>query len=178
MTRDIRSDAELTEILDRLSSRLISLDDAELLKAIPSATVIRELRSRYSVVFQERSIGAKKELGLCKSIESSPFVNSASDSPNVAFHLVSKLIDCVFLSLYDDRLSELSAIESITVAPSKVADYLIVHLGAGTKLDRTPDQWFVKRLKSQKTELSTEFLNKRGWNLQLILPYLRRSSPE
>jgi hypothetical protein len=176
MTRDVRADAELAEIMDRLQSRQLSVDDGETLSTIPWTTVIADLRNRYPVVFQERVVGSKEEIGLCSSIRATAPAKNGAESPFVAADTVPLLENCVFLSSYHGKLSELTTIKSITVFPGRHADDFNIRMEAGIKLDRTPDGWSVKRLNDQQSELSTDFMQKRGWKLPLIFPHLPNSS--
>jgi hypothetical protein len=92
-------------------------------------------------------------------------------SPLDAVRVVAVLDRGVFVSLYRGGLTELTTVQCITASPSATStDKVTVEMGPGIKLDKMPDGWSIKQLSRQQTDLSREFLAKRGWNLELLFP--------
>ena len=75
------------------------------------------------------------------------------------------------MSGYDDAVSEITQIASIDLRPAGIVrSEFTLKTGRGSKLDKTLDEWLVKRLKPRKINLSEEFLAKRGWKFETLVP--------
>ena len=75
------------------------------------------------------------------------------------------------VSGYDDAVSEITQIASINLRPTDAArTELTLRTGHGSKADKTLDEWLVKEIKSRKVNLSEEFLAKRGWKFEALVP--------
>jgi DNA-binding transcriptional LysR family regulator len=166
---------EFRGLLHELGSGKLSAATAEFLAGVPLDDLVSDLRTSYPVLFQERSISRKREVGVARSIRLELAAHQLATSPFQAIHLLPVLWRCVLVSSYDNVISELTAISSITVRPSRTTGEVILRMGRGYKLDRTPDEWVVRPLKRQRVALSEEFLRKRGWKFQAMFPFWTRS---
>ena len=71
-----------------------------------------------------------------------------------------------------DSISEITMTASIRVRPEEGASReLILKMGRGYKLDRTPDGWVLKPLQRRAVTLAEDFLSKRGWKFEALLPF-------
>jgi hypothetical protein len=122
---------------------------------------VADLHAVYPVVFQERSIGRKREIGMASEVRlESAKTRSLPASPSL--HLV--LSKCVFVSSYGDKIGEITTTNKVRVLPdSPRATAFELEVSSASKLDRTPDGWVVKRLAKHATVLSGKLLKERGW---------------
>jgi hypothetical protein len=130
---------------------------------------VKELRSKYLIIFQERRVGHKSETGLARSVSLELVRRQLPHSQLSLFFFMPVLRQCLFVSSYDDRITEVTTVASIQVIPGG-GDSLDVTLrmGLGHKLDKRPDGWFVKKLKKRPVTLSEAFLAARGWNFTVF----------
>ncbi len=136
---------------------------------LSSVDVASDLRDVYPLVFQERRIRSKHEIGMARSISLETSYHQFPNSHFFDVHLFHTLRKCVFISYYNDSLSEITTISRIQVVPKGgVALDVTLKMGGGYKLDRTPDGWTLKRLKKHSTTLTEPFLLKRGWNFEVF----------
>jgi hypothetical protein len=78
----------------------------------------------------------------------------------------------VFVSAYDDVISEVTRLASIRIRPAGAsAKELILKTGRGFKVDKISDQWEVRPLKPREVTLSEEFLEKRCWRFEALVPF-------
>jgi hypothetical protein len=147
------------------------LDQAKIstLEHLSAAEFVKELRLKYFVLFQQRRVGHKHEIGLARSLSLELARRRLPNSYLPLFFFMPVLRQCMFVSSYDDRITEITAVASIQVIPGG-GDSLDVTLrmGLGHKLDKRPDGWFVKKLKKRPVTLSEAFLAARGWNFEVF----------
>ena len=136
---------------------------------LSAAEFIRELRSKYLVLFQERRVGRKYEIGLARSLSLELARRRPPNSRLSLFFFMPVLRQCLFVSSYDDHITEITTVASIRVVPGG-GDSLDVALRMelGHKLDKRPDGWFVRKLKKRPVTLSEAFLSARGWNFKVF----------
>ena len=139
------------------------------LEHLSAAEFIRELRSSYLVLFQERRVGHKYEIGLARSVSLELARRRLPNSHLSLFFFMPVLRQCMFVSSYDDRITEVTTVASIQVIPAGGDSVEItLRMGLGHKLDKRPDGWFVKKLKKRPVTLSEAFLSARGWNFKVF----------
>lgn len=164
--------SQIRDLLKQLRVGALDARDAALLEQMASDDLIADLRAVYPIVFQERRIGEKHEIALARSCKFEMTIRSVPGSPFPAVHYLPVFKSCVMASSYDGAVSEITATSRMSLTPTwQAADELIVKMGRGFKLDRSPDGWAVKPLKPKATKLSTDFLAKRGWNFALTFPF-------
>jgi hypothetical protein len=162
----------IKDLLHQLRSGRLDIVNATPLEQITASGLISDLRTLYPVLFQERRIGKKRETGMARSLRFELAVRKTHDSlfPNVS--LLPILWRCLFVSAYEDSVSELTMAASIRVRPQREASRdLVLKMGRGCKLDRTPDGWELKPIKRREVVLSEAFLTKRGWRFDALLPF-------
>jgi hypothetical protein len=161
--------SEMRELLHHVRSGELKEADVKALQQAPAQSLIAELRETCPVLFQERSIGRKHEVGVARLLE---FVPTARHVPGALFpslDLLPLLRQCVFLSSYDDVISEITATATIRIGPASTTGELIVKLGRGFEFDDGPDGWTGKPVKPRTSRLSKELLRKWGWNFDALL---------
>jgi hypothetical protein len=145
-----RRDQALTVYLDQVSARAL----------------IAGLKAAYSVVFQERTVEQKHEIGMSQERK---YVLQHSGDEIPAIAAPASLVHCLFISDYHDKVSEITWAGRIQVrnAPGGLA----LTYGKGYKLDRTVDGWTIKPLRIRNVTLSEELLSARGWKFDALLPF-------
>jgi hypothetical protein len=160
---------QIKDLLRQLRSGKLDVANASSLEQLSSSDFAADLREGYPLAFQERRIRHKHEIGMARSIS---LETSLYQIPNSLFlHVRSflTLSKCVFVSSYNDSLSEITTISHIQVVPKGgVALDVTLKMGRGYKLDKTPDGWTVRRLKRRTITLTEPFLVKRGWNFDVF----------
>ncbi len=153
--------------------RLGKLDaaSAKFLAGTPLGDLVLNLFHSFPVLFQERVVGRKREVGMARSLlfRLAPHRSTGPRFQSMEFYPV--LWRCVFVSGYDDTVSEIAQVASINLWPADTAQTkLTLRTGRGHKLDKTLDEWSNKELKPRKVNLSEEFLAKRGWKFEALVP--------
>ena len=166
--------SETKDLLHQLRSGRLDPASVGILAQVPAHEFLSDLRQIYPVVFQERSIGRKREIGLARTVR---LEAKLADSLFPAVQLLPVLRRCLFVSSYDDSISEITATASVHMSPKwDLPHEVVVRIGRGFKLDRTPDGWTVSAIKHRTTVLSQEFLLRRGWKAEALIPFLARVS--
>jgi len=99
-------------------------------------------------------------------------VRKLPDSRLPRVYLLPILWRCLFVSSYEDSISEITKVSSIRVATRGGASGdVILKMGRSHKLDRTPDGWVLKSLKRREATLTESFLANRGWKFDAIVPF-------
>ena len=99
-------------------------------------------------------------------------VRKVSDSLFPQVFLLPALARCLFVSSYGDSISEITMTTSIPVRRKEgTSRELILKMGRGDKLDRVPDGWVLKPLHRRAVTLAEDFLSKRGWKVEALLPF-------
>src|SRR5579883_1702238 len=145
------------------------LDQAQIstLERLSATEFVEELRSKYLVLFQERRVGHKPEIGLARSVSLELARRRLPNSRLSLFFFMPVLGQCVFVSSYDDRITEVTTVASIQVIPGGGDSFEItLRTGLGHKFDKRPDGWFLKKLKKRPVTLSEALLSARGWNFK------------
>ena len=139
---------------------------------ISAQSLIDDLKKTHPLVFQERVIGTKHEIGLAAEISHRPNLHCVPGSLFLADHGCPVLIDCYFISTYEDRISEITWADEFRIRPiHQVPAKLGLSFGRGYKLDKTIDGWTLKALLKRESELTEEFLVKRGWQFQAVASF-------
>jgi hypothetical protein len=141
--------------------------DAKAFEQIPASEFISDLRVDFPVVFQERIVHRKHEIGLARTVVFRPKVRVLSEMPILYF--VPVLVKCVLVSSYNDAISEVTRYPFISVEPTDSKE-ISLETASGNKLDKTPDGWRVHPLKRRTVRLTKEFLLKRGWTFNPLFP--------
>ncbi len=120
--------------------RLGKLDAAttKFLGGTPLGDLVSNLLNSFPVLFQERVVGRKREVGMARSLL---FRLAAHRSPGSRFQsmeLCPVLWRCVLVSGYDDAVSEITQIASIDLRPAGIGTER-VHLKDGARLQAGQD---------------------------------------
>jgi hypothetical protein len=162
---------ETEELLRQLRSGNLDTTNLSGLESHSASELIFDLKSRYSLLFQERHIGRKCEVGLARSRRVELDIRRTPNTLFASASLQPVLSRCLFLSSYDDAISEITIIASLHLHPKSGSDnQVILKMGKGFKLDRTPDGWTLKALQRRSVTLTEVFLAKRGWKFEALVP--------
>jgi len=163
---------EMIAVLRQLRSARPDAGVAERLGQMSANAIVADIRAAYPVLFQERFIGRKHEVGVARALR---FEFSARDSLSPALCLLPVLWKCVFVSSYDDVVSEVTSTASIHVRPAwNTPHKTVLKLGRGVKFDSTAEGWTVKPLQRRAVTLSDDLLRKRGWKFDILAPFLAK----
>jgi hypothetical protein len=162
----------LTEILRQLRTGRFNVAEASVLDALSARELMAELQRSYPVKFQERDIGRKHEVALARSIRYELGFGNRHISIFSPIRLLPVLRSCVFASCYGDSLSEITTATYVYVKPTrKPVKGLILKMGRGFKLDKSPDGWALNSIEGREVNLSLDFLEKRGWQFDVFVPF-------
>jgi hypothetical protein len=162
---------QVRAIVRRLRLGQCELADTALLEQATASSVVAELSSSYPLVFQERVIGSKREVGLARTLRFEVDVSRTPDSRIPVVYLRPALVGCVFVSSYSGVVSEITVVNGLRVRPrGEGSAEVILRVGRGHKLDRTPDGWAVKSVERRTIVLAEETLAKRGWKFHALFP--------
>ena len=162
----------LSEILRQLRTGHFNVAEASLLEALSARQLMADLQRWYPVKFQDRDVGRKHEVALARSIRYEVGFANRDVSIFSPLRLRPVLRSCVFASCYDDSLSEITTTSCVYVKPTrKPKKGLILKMGRGFKLDKSPDGWTLNSIKGRAVNLSMEFLEKRGWQFDVFVPF-------
>jgi hypothetical protein len=160
------------DLLHQLRSGTWDVANASSLEQIPWDEFIADLRGRYPIVFQERVVGTKHEIGMARTLQFELAVRKLPDSRFMIPCLLPVLRPCLFVSAYQGSLGEITFAKSLRVRPGEGAPGdVTLKMGRGYKLDRTPDGWVLKALEARAVTLTEVFLLKRGWRFDALLPF-------
>lgn len=163
-----------TELLSHLQEGNLEPADTAMLEQISAKQLVADLKSLYPVVFQERRIGQKWELSLARSFRAELKFRTNLKGIFVYCRLEPAYLNCVMLNIEDDSLTGISRLTRLRVwAVAKPEPGLALKSGSGFKLDKTPDGWSIKRMRSRLVRLSESFLQERGWrfdHLKSVIP--------
>jgi hypothetical protein len=162
---------ETGELLRQLRSGNLDISSLSGLERLSARDFVSDLSALYPLMIQERHIGTRYEVGLARSRKIELAVHR---NPNTLFASVSLdpvLSKCLFVSSYDDSISEITIAASLHLHPrGGTSKHVVLKMGKGLKLDRTPDGWTLKPLQRRSVTLTEEFLSKRGWQFEALLP--------
>jgi hypothetical protein len=160
---------EIKDLLRQLRSGKLDVASAPSLEQLSPGDLAANLREVYPLVFQERRIRDKYEIGMARSISLETTLRQIPNSLFLHVRSFLTLSKCVFISSYHDSLGEITTISHIQVVPKGGAALdVTLKMGGGYKLDKTPDGWAVRRLKRRTITLTEPFLVKRGWNFDVF----------
>src|SRR5438270_9491023 len=94
------------DLLHQLRSGQWDPANASLLEQLSAGPFIANLRNRYPVLFQERRVGRKHEVGLARSLRFEFAVRPLPGSLFTPPCLLPILWRCLFVSAYEDSISE------------------------------------------------------------------------
>jgi hypothetical protein len=159
------------ELLERLRTGNLAASDASDLEHMAAGSLIQDLQLIYPIVFQERTLKQKREIGLARMVRYELSLSRNVESLFTSVRLHAVIHRCILISSYDDAVSEITTTRSIRLLPVfQPVKSAIVKMDRGFKLDKTPDGWTVKRLGRKSTKLSEEFLRARGWRFDVLSP--------
>jgi len=164
-----------SELLQRLREGGVGPDITAWLEQTPADQLVEELRSLgYGLTFQERHIGKKWEISLARYLGLKTLVHRIPDLV-VSFVIVPVYLDCLMLSIEENRVTGISRVNKLTVRSTRKPEPgLALKSGHGFQLDKFPDGWEMKPVRSRAAKLSRVFLQNRGWrfdHLQHNIPY-------
>jgi hypothetical protein len=166
---------QISDVLKRLRSGERDAGFEAVLEQMSPEEFIAQIRESYPVLFQERHIGRKHEVGMAQAVRFEFSSHQPSDSLFPVVQLAPILWRCVFVSSYDNSISEVTVTKSIRARPAwRVANEAVLKLGSGFKLDKGPDGWTLKSVERRASILSNEFLRKRGWKFEVLQPLLAK----
>jgi hypothetical protein len=160
---------EINGMLKQLKLGEFDPSQADQLERLSPDEFISDLKVSYPVVFQERQIRDKHEIGMARKISLETVARKIPGSNFFQFSIFPSIKNCVLASYYASSLSEITVLSEIRVRP-RGGPALDVNLkmGHGYKLDKTPDGWFVKQLTNRSVTLSESFLLARGWKFEVF----------
>ena len=136
------SHQKIGDLLCQLRCGSFDAENAGFLEQMSADELVSDLQETHPVLFQERSIGRKHEVGMARALRFEFSSRQSRDSLFPAVHLVPILWRCVFVSSYGNAISEITMTASVRVRPAwGVANEAVLKLGSGFKLDKTPDGW-------------------------------------
>jgi hypothetical protein len=163
---------QIKDLLHLLRSGKLDVASVAPLEQLVASGLIADLRSLYPVMFQERVIGRKHEVGMARSLQFEFAIRKQPDSHFPQVLLLPVLRKCLFVSSYDDAISEVTTTASILVGQKIGATKeVVLKMERGYKLDRTPDGWALKPLRKRAVTLSETFLIQRGWRFESLVPF-------
>ncbi|HEY3968520.1 MAG TPA: hypothetical protein VGM05_28485 [Planctomycetaceae bacterium] len=155
-----------------LKKRLLDTSGPLSFDHLSGKQLIAEITSAYPFVFQRRDFGRKHEVGMARVVSYELAFHKLAHSLFQGIHILPILSKCFFVSTYDDAISEVTWTKKIFVKPVPGPEREIaLTMSSGFKLDKAPDGWSLKPLIRQKTVLSEEFLQKRGWQFDVLPPF-------
>lgn len=162
---------QMNDLLNELQEGKLDSAAIEFLAGMHLSELIANLRGQYPVRFQERAIGRKREVGMAQSIRFNLTPYRVPGSRFLSMHLRPVLQRCLLVSAYDDLISEVTHVVGIRIRPGGTqAGALVLKMGRGYKLDRDADVWLVKPIEPKAVTLSEDFLARRGWNFDALVP--------
>jgi hypothetical protein len=165
----------MTDVLNRLRSGNPDAESIAVLDHLSADEFIAGLGEAYPIVFLERRIGRKHEIGMARAVRFECIERKPSKSSFPLWQLVPVLCKCVFASAYDNVIGEITTAASLHVRPAWTAsNEAMLRLGHCRKIDKTPDGWTVKSIKHQATTMSGDLLRKRGWKFEVLQPFLAK----
>ena len=151
--------------------KLVDATSSEFLDKIAFGGLVSILLDSFPVLFQERVVGRKREVGMARSLLFRLAAHRSAGPRFQSMEFYPVLWRCVFASGYGDTVSEITQVASINLWPADTArTTLTLRTGRGHKLDRILDEWSVKEVKPKKINLAEEFLAKRGWKFEALVP--------
>ena len=168
------SAGHMNELLDELhSGKLDPVGAAEFLGGARLSELLPELRTVYPVLFQERRIGRKHEVGMARLIRFSLAPRHISGSRFLSMQLRPVLQRCLLVSGYDDVVTEVTQLAGMTIRPSGTAPRsLVLKSRRGYKLDKDGNDWRITPLGPKSVTLAEAFLEQRGWKFESLVPFL------
>ena len=167
------STGQMSELLDELHLGKLDSAGVEYLGGAKLSDLLTELRSSYPVVFQERTIGRKHEIGMARRIRFSLAPRQAPGSRFLSMQLRPVLQRCLLMSGYDDLVTEVTQLDSMAIRPKGTTPQsLVLKSGRGYKLDKEGDEWQVIPLGPKAVTLAEDFLEQRGWKFESLVPFL------
>jgi hypothetical protein len=165
--------AQVKDIFHDLRFGRFDVANASLLERLSASELISDLRKTYPVAFQERTVGRKHEVGIARRLRFEFAVSRLPDSSFPRVFLLPVLWKCLFVSCYDDSISEITIAAGIRLRPEEpgASREVVLTTGRGFKLDRTPDGWDIKPLQRRAVTLSESVLLTRGWKFEVLLPF-------
>ncbi len=139
---------------------------------LSAKAVVDDMTAVYPIVFQERHIGRKHEIGMAAEITFELRFQKTPQSLFTGACLLPVLRRCVLISSYDDAVGEITLTRRIRVKPNgNKGNFLTLSFGSGVKVDKTIDGWCTAPLRSRGVPLSESVLKKRGWHFNVLLPF-------
>jgi len=159
--------AQLKELLRNLRAGKRDESVPAFLEQLSAKDFVAELRRYYPVVFQERQIGRKQELGLARYMG----LKNVQRADRPGSTNLPVLLNCLLVNSYSDSLTGLEALSWIRVIPPESADAdLTLVASRGFKLDKTPDGWLYRQSGRSRVKFSEQFLAERGWKFDALRP--------
>ena len=109
--------AQSKELLRNLRAGKLDASVAAFLEQLAADDFIADLRRYYPVLFQERHLGRKHEIGLARYVG----LKSVRRTGRAETRNVPVLLKCLLINSYGDSLSGLETLSSIRIVPPRSA---------------------------------------------------------
>lgn len=165
---------QISQFLRQMRSGSLDAANPQFPGHLSAADFLMQVRDHYPIVFQQRTIGRKGELGLARSLQFELAVPADAEQTFPPILLFPVFRRCLLISAYDDHLSGIAMAKSVRIRPSNEhGEQLVVTIGSGYKykLDQMPDGWTLKEIPRRSTVLSEAFLRARGWQFDRLRPF-------
>jgi hypothetical protein len=160
---------EIQDLLNRLKLGQLEPSQTAELEHLSADEFVSDLSGSYPLVFQQRQVRDKHEIGMARGISIEAAVRQVPGSNFLRFGIFQALKNCVLISSYENSLSEITVLSDIRVRPKGGPSLdVVMRMGRGHKLDKTPDGWTVKPIKTRSVTLSESFLTARGWKFEVF----------
>lgn len=165
--------AQTKELLRCLYKGKPDQSNQEFLEQVNVNDWVEELKSFFRITFQERRIGSKWEISLARSIRTELAVRPIPESILVSLAAIPVYVNCIMITVEDNAITGVSRLNRLAVrATAKPIPGVVMKTGRGFKLDKLPDGWEVKPLRSRTVQLNESFLQARGWRFESLSRYL------
>lgn len=169
---------ETRDLLKKVRRGGLDANDEVFLESLSAREFITDLRGIRPVLFQERVIGRKVEVGLARAVRPSFAVHASPGSAFRLVYLAPVLTRCLFVSAYDDRIGEITFITTIHMRLARAkSNEFVIRMGRGRKLDKAPDGWRTRRLPPCRHTFAEALLIDRGWKFDALVPVRPAAGP-
>ena len=159
--------SSILELLDRLQRGATDQADIDFLEHSHGPGIVADLGTNFPVLFQERTVGHKREVALARSVRPRVILarQKSSDSLFLSMLMIPVYVDCVLVNLENDAITGISRYRRLSIRPAhnQSEPALLITTSPTFKLALTPDGWEKRRLKKSTAQLTKSFLANRGW---------------
>ena len=156
------------EVLEDLRRGCASDASKSLAVSMSFTQFVADAKNRYPVVFLEKTLRQKQEIGICSSVSVENNVLAPGSASAACGCKFTRLHECVFVNAYNNRITGISAAAQIDVGCTQGDEGVLVRLGACCKLDHLPDGWDFKKVEPVERTFPQELLQANGWKLDVL----------